>query len=128
MCNGVGPGTQRLYTQRDPVLGALVVSPSGWLEGAIADVAVCVTVAPVYELESDGSTPMVVSSAPGAVVVFPDFGEVGSTLANMAMVSLALKNGSRSHRWHQWAKNNSFSPLSELGTEFGEVWGRGRSS
>ena len=60
----------------------------------------------------------------------PDSGKVGSsdmlaTLVIMAMVSPALKNGSQSHRRHQWVKHNRFSPLSELsnemGTEFGEV-------
>ena len=58
------------------------------------------------------------------------FRSVGSsdmlaTLVIMAMVSPALKNGSQSHRRHQWVKHNRFSPLSELsnemGTEFGEV-------
>ena len=60
----------------------------------------------------------------------PDSGKVGSsdmlaTLVITAMVSPALKNGSQSHRRHQWVKHNCFSPLSELsnemGTEFGEV-------
>ena len=73
-------------------LGASV--EPGWLAGATLEVAVCATVAPVYELESDGCTSMVVSGAPGAVVVVPDSSEVGSSPVNTAMVSLALKNGS----------------------------------
>ena len=89
-----------LVPNADPVVGASVVSLSGWLEGATADVAGCATVAPVYELESDGCMPMVVSGASGAVVVVPDSDEVGFTPANTAMMSLALKNGSRSHRRH----------------------------
>ena len=88
------------YPMPDPVLGASVVSLSSWLEGATADVASCATVALVYELEFDGCMPMVVFGAPRAVVVVPDSGEVGSTLANTAMVSPALKNGSRSHHHH----------------------------
>ena len=68
---------------------------------------------------------MVVFGAPGAVVVVPDSGKVGSTSANTAMVSPALKNGSRSHRRHQWAKNNRFSPLSDLGNEMGTKFGEG---
>ena len=114
-----------LVPNADPVLGASVVSLSGWLEGATADVAGCATVAPVYELESDGCMLMVVFDAPGAVVVVPDSGEVGSTSVNTAMVSPALKNGSRSHRRHQWVKNNRFSPLSDLGNEMGTEFGEG---
>lgn len=41
-------------------------------------------------------------------MVVPDSNEVGSTPANTVMVSSALKNGSRSHRQNQWAKNNCF--------------------
>ena len=82
-----------LVPNADPVLGASVVSLSGWLEGVTADVASCATMALVYELESDGCMPMVVFGAPAAVVVVPNSGEVGSTPANTAMVSPALKNG-----------------------------------
>nr|POF11697.1 hypothetical protein CFP56_73698 [Quercus suber] len=109
----------------NPVLGALVASPFGSLEGATPDVAVCATVAPIYKQEFDGCTLMVDSGAPGAVVVVHDSSKVGSTLMNMAMVSSALKNGSRSHCRHQWVKHNRFSPLSELGNEMGTEFGEG---
>ena len=65
------------------------------------------------------------SGAPGADIVDSDAGKVGSTSVNTATVSPALKNGSRSHRRHQWVKNNRFSPLSDLGNEMGTEFGEG---
>ena len=62
---------------------------------------------------------------PGVEIVDPDLGKVGSTPAITAMVSMALKNGSQSHRRHQWVKHNRFSPLSELGNEMGTEFGEG---
>nr|POE59953.1 6-phosphogluconate dehydrogenase, decarboxylating 1, chloroplastic [Quercus suber] len=109
----------------DPVLVASVASPSGSLEGAAPNVVVRATVAPVYELEFNGCTLMFDSGALGAVVVVPDSGKVGSTSTNTVMVSPTLKNGSRSHRRHQWAKHNRFSPLFELGNEMGTEFGEG---
>ena len=104
----------------DPTHSASVASLAGILERAIPDVEFSATVTSVSELELDGCTPMEDSGASGPDMVVSDVGKVGSTLVSTAMVSLALENGSQAHHRHQWVKRNRFSPLSELGTEFGE--------
>ena len=109
----------------DPIHGASMTSSSTILERANPDVEFSMTVASIYELELDGCTPMEDSDALGADMVDSGAGKVGSTLASMAMVSLALQNGSQAHRRHQWVKWNRFSLLAELGNEMGTEFGEG---
>nr|POE76481.1 hypothetical protein CFP56_18934 [Quercus suber] len=52
-------------------------------------------------------------------------GVTGDMLVTSAMESPILKNGSHSHRRHQWVDQNRFSPSSELGNEMGVEFGEG---